>query len=452
MRKVGVCICCSAGISERDCIERREASKLKTGVCETCLVTFNLKFNKTGKKQIHRARLHEVFKNDYILKNEVKNFVQDQRSNEEAENVAVLNDYRRKSANNEKTNRNTSGVAKEGAVLKKKATKPMSPASIRAILDKGLVGNEDLKRDISVMISKNTSKKFKTNNNAIIMGESGSGKTELCKVLANGLSVPMLSFSIKDVSPVGYVGKNITDVYTELYHKASKNKTLAENAIIHIDEIDKLYTEFDDGISRLLEDTILAHIEGTEIAINQPKGSTEKPVTINTSDITFILTGAFCGIEKHVSGERGRVGLTNSMSLKKESFDYSKVKRSHLSKFGVKKELLGRCPVISHTKKVSKEAMVEFMDMPGGIIEQYEDYFEEYDVEINFEPEALGYIAELALEEGTGMRGVHSQLSEVTSGFIDIIDEYKGKSITICEELFEEPEDIDEDDFTQAAA
>lgn len=429
----GNCTCCDKKLNSYE--ECQVVNGQSQGVCDTCLVIVRKSFYPDT--EINRAHVFDVLMIDPEQLSQAKKickaFVEkrDRERQSPDSNVAYLSDYRDNEA--KRVNKSNRAI--------KRSTKndpppclKISPSKVKDVLNERIVGNEKLKRDLGVLISKNRSGMFKKNFVGLIIGESGSGKTESCKALAEGMKVPFTSVSIKDVTPNGYKGRSIETVIEDLYIKSGKSKAVTESGVIHFDEIDKLYTVGDDDISTLLEDSLLSLIEGAMVPVGRDKQTNQPSDEIDTSKITFILSGAFSGIEKQFKKERGVVSLTSNGKKEPVEFDYSKVTRENLRKYGVKNELIGRCSTITYTEKVSTESMMEFLERENGPLASYRMYFNDYGVDLVFDEDFLKDVVKKAIDHKTGMRGVESELSEITSSYIDIIEHFEGKTLVICNE------------------
>lgn len=412
------CVLCSKDLKKHE-VCNKEGSE---GICDFCFNTVSQLYSGIRERNMDRDGMYFVLGIDPVLYGEAKYFCKKSW------------DKHNKLKNSPKVHDITQGRGKirtQAQVIRSKKTsnkghKKFKPAEIREILDAKIIGNENLKRDLSVMISKNTSGLFKGNFAALIMGESGSGKTESCRVLAEGMGAPFVSVSIKDIVPNGYKGRSIEAIFQDLLNKAQGSKTLAEMGFIHLDEIDKLFTAPDDDtLSKLLSDTLLGLMSGVEITCGE--------TVIDTSRITFILSGAFSGLDKIVNKSNGVIGLADfKPRSKKVNFDYSQVTRDHLREYGLSNELIGRCTTITYTNKVTTEAMIDFMNMKDGILENYKKYFKEFGVDVVFNQDLLEAIAQKSIKKGVGMRGVEAELSEITSGYLECIDLFEGQRLEIC--------------------
>ncbi len=302
-----------------------------------------------------------------------------------------------------------------------------------------MIGQEEAKKKLAVaafnhynISNQNSREKVEIEKSNILMiGSTGSGKTYLIKSLAKSLDVPFAIADATTLTEAGYVGEDVESVLLKLIQAADYDIERAERGIVYIDEIDKIGRKSEnasitrDVSGEGVQQALLKILEGT-VASVPPKGGRKHPqeecLQIDTTNILFICGGAFEGIDKIVkenitSGKARGIGFGKNMEdeqEQKENFTYSQVEQHDLVKFGMLPEFVGRLPVIATLETLSVEDLVRILTEPkNALVKQYQAIFRKSNVQLVIEPDALRRIAELALEKGTGARGLRSIMEEV---------------------------------------
>ena len=308
----------------------------------------------------------------------------------------------------------------------------LKPKEIKEWLDKYVIGQDDYKKKISVAIYnhyKRIGKQLDVNvkkNNCIVLGKSGSGKTYVMQKVAELLDVPFAICDATTLTEAGYVGDDVESVLVKLYQNAGQDVDKTQRGIIFIDEIDKIARKGDnpsitrDVSGEGVQQGLLKMIEGSVIGI-PPHGGRKHPdqdlVYIDTKDILFICAGAFEGIEKKIGQRLNQQAVGYNASSQRRLNDselLSKVTPQDLRSFGLIPEIIGRLPVITHTDELDKDALKKILIEPeDSIIKQYEAMLKLDGKSLNIDSDALDKIAEMALEAGTGARGLQHIMSDV---------------------------------------
>ncbi len=307
------------------------------------------------------------------------------------------------------------------------------PKEIKEFLDLYVIGQNEAKKSLSVALYNHYKRiNVKTEvelqkSNILMIGETGSGKTLLAETLARLLEVPFVQADATSLTEAGYVGEDVESIVQKLFIAANQNVEATERGIIYIDEIDKVSKKSDspsitrDVSGEGVQQALLKLIEGSDVAI-QPEGGRRIPgqasVTINTKNILFICGGAFVGltdvIERRISKNSG-IGFGSEVKSKKEdkSGNLQLVKDEDIVKYGIIPELKGRLPVTAVLNPLSVDDLISILTEPkNSIIKQFTELFSLDKINIEFQPEAIKAIAEKAISNKTGARGLRSILEE----------------------------------------
>lgn len=306
-----------------------------------------------------------------------------------------------------------------------KKIKMRSPKDLHAILDQYVISQEQAKKSISVAVSnhyKRLNYKGKTElgkSNVLLIGPTGTGKTLIAQTLSRALQVPFVITDSTTITESGYAGDDAEVLIHRLFQEADYDIEATETGIIYVDEIDKKARRNDmvslsrDVSGEGVQQSLLKLMEGTVVSVpNKPNHNPEK-VDIDTSNILFIVGGAFVGLEDTVMERIGKskIGFTdkNNQNLKLEWQKY--MQTNDLVKYGLIPEFVGRLPSINILKQLSQQDLVRILTEPkNNIVQQYTELFKMDEIDLQFDNASLQAVAEQSIEQELGARGLRKIL------------------------------------------
>lgn len=327
-----------------------------------------------------------------------------------------------------------------------------TPRELFEQLSEHVVGQEEAKRALSVAVY-NHYKRVSlgeaadsgdvelAKSNIMLLGPTGSGKTLLAQTLARTLRVPFAIADATTLTEAGYVGEDVENILLKLITAADFDIPRAEVGIVYIDEIDKVARKAEnlsitrDVSGEGVQQALLKIVEGCEASV-PPQGGRKHPqqelIHIDTTNILFILGGAFVGLPDIIAERVGKtsIGFGSDMPESKRAADaelLTQVLPEDLHKFGMIPEFVGRIPVVTALKELSEEDLVRVLTEPkNALVKQYTVMFKYEDSDLVFEDDALTAIAERAIEHQTGARGLRSICEKALMDVMYELPEYEG--------------------------
>ena len=323
-----------------------------------------------------------------------------------------------------------------------------SPKSVMATLDDSVIGQKQAKKVLSVAVYNHYKRLLKLKkgdylqkSNILMIGPTGSGKTLLAQTIAKALNVPMAITDSTSLTQSGYVGEDVSSILYRLYQDSGEDVDACERGIVFIDEIDKIAKS--EGRGRdvggaSVQQELLKLVEGSKVQVpierNKSNPSAGKTVEIDTTNILFICAGAYDGMDDVIAKrlkDNDTIGYSVE-STKKKKTEKEIVTNEDFCSYGMIPELMGRFPIQTSLEAIEKKDMVRILTEPNNnIIGQFRTLFDMDEISLDFSKKSVDKIADMALEQKAGARGLRSILEHIMLDTMFDVDSYKGKSLNV---------------------